>query len=414
MVAVGPARHDLRNIQCKGGVPCTRKFAVLAMSLCVVPQVRAASSSSRQSKCSDLKDTYKAAACCGKPAQTHDYQVVPNPVQRLALGTNPCEGKKPTWPNMDCWNASDVIVAMEQAGADVSPGVVGTVEVTVRPLNTTSNFLQGLCPVNVHWHLGAEHRVTGQFDENGKGPLKAGTPFNKTFNPRRLTVEEFFAEEENERERRLAADVRYGYACHHYDKTDAKFTTPYNWQHCKNMHVGETYEMHWPHSALGACGTPWQYQLPFYDGVFCNYHPDMAPDSGKPAALTSQQIAHAVGVHSQVFTIVNDENYYYPNLMKGMIVNAATNHGQDVIAYTGSSTGTSRGNTINKCSPYSPVTWKVDRTCHMISASSFDKLCADMKQNPDDMTGDIVPHGSRETVFLNLTANNIDESGVVP
>ena len=27
-----------------------------------------------------------------------------------------------------------------------------------------------LCPVNVHWHLGTEHRSAGQYDEGGNGP----------------------------------------------------------------------------------------------------------------------------------------------------------------------------------------------------------------------------------------------------
>ena len=57
--------------------------------------------------------------------------------------------------------------------------------------------------------------------------------------------------------------------CHHYNNSDAKFTTEYKWKHCKDMKVGETYEVHWPHSAAGACNTPNQYQTPFYDGVFC-------------------------------------------------------------------------------------------------------------------------------------------------
>ena len=60
--------------------------------------------------------------------------------------------------------------------------------------------------------------------------------------------------------RRLADDygskeVRGGFRCHHYDPDDAKFTTEYEWKHCVNMEVGETYEVHWPHSAAGACGT---------------------------------------------------------------------------------------------------------------------------------------------------------------
>ena len=40
--------------------------------------------------------------------------------------------------------------------------------------NTEQYFEKGLCPVNVHWHLGTEHRSKG--DEDSKGPMKEGTP----------------------------------------------------------------------------------------------------------------------------------------------------------------------------------------------------------------------------------------------
>merc|ERR1711935_401724 len=94
--------------------------------------------------------------------------------------------------------------------------------------------------------------------------------------------------------------VRDGFRCHHYDAEDEKFTKEYEWKHCVGMEVGETYEVHWPHSAAGACGTINQYQSPFYDGVFCNLPMESF------VALSKQQIASAVGVHGQVFTIVND------------------------------------------------------------------------------------------------------------
>merc|ERR1712242_619022 len=110
------------------------------------------------------------------------------------------------------------------------------------------------------------------------------------------------------------------------------------------------------------------------------------------------------GVQGQVFTIVNDEDYYYPELIRGMIVDSEKDMGQKITVYSGSTTGTSRNNQI--CSSYAPITWQVDRKCHLISASSFDKMCADMLQMRDDMSGDIHPHGSRELVFRNLTANN--------
>jgi len=85
--------------------------------------------------------------------------------------------------------------------------------------------------------------------------------------------------------------------------------------------------------------------------------------------------------------------------------------GKDMVFYTGSTTGDSRSNTI--CSAYAPITWQVDRKCHMISASSFDKMCADMKAQRDDMSEDLHPHGSREVVAASLTANNMKAGSMV-
>merc|ERR1712159_113915 len=101
-----------------------------------------------------------------------------------------------------------------------------------------------------------------------------------------------------------------------------------------------------------------------------------------------------IGVQAQVFTIVNDESYYYPDLFRGMIVDGE--YGKDIGKYTGSTTGTSRNNTI--CSRYTPITWQVDRKCHLISASSFDKMCKDMLAESDDMSADVRPTGARVLV----------------
>jgi hypothetical protein len=329
---------------------------------------------------------------------------------------NPCANaqyEKANWPNKLCVDG-----ALEQAGGDVTEGFDGGLNTSIVPNDKPYHQGHGgaldmgsLCPVNVHWHLGAEHRSQGQFDENGKSPELGGTPNQPYSAPpldggRRLGSDVtdgrrlVWTNETNDR-RLGSSNVRYGFACHHYDDTDPKFTTPYNWQHCIDMHVGETYEVHWPHSVLGACNTAYQYQSKFYDGIFCRYSPTAH------AGLTPQQIASAVGVQSQVFTIVNDETYYYPNLMKGMIVTDAddSDFAKDMAVYSGSSTGTSRDNTI--CSGYSPITWQVDRKCHLISASSFDKMCADMKQNFDDMSMDLHAHGARALVDQDMTANNM-------
>merc|ERR1712107_68246 len=142
--------------------------------------------------------------------------------------------------------------------------------------------------------------------------------------------------------------------------------------------------------AAGMCGSPWQFQSPFYDGVFCV--------DGIITLSPVLNVMHKVGVQAQVFTIVNDEEYYYADLMRGMIKGnfSGDQFGQDMAKYTGSTTGTSRNDDI--CSKFTPITWQVDRKCHLISASSFDKMCADMKQQRDDMGMDLHPHGSRELV----------------
>jgi len=285
----------------------------------------------------------------------------------MLSGDNVCAGKKPTaeyFNNIDCMK-DGVVEALEQAGTNVTKGYKGNLDTAGREPITTSYWEAGLCPVNVHWHLGTEHLSVGQYDEKGKAP----------------------------KHRRLAADARKGFSCHHYDSNDAKFTTEYDWQHCVGMHVGETYEVHWPHSAAGACGTPNQYQSPFYDGVFCK---------DGIVSLDPLNTYMKIGVQAQVFTIVNDEKYFYPDLIRGMIVDGS--YGGDIAKYTGSTTGTSRNNKV--CSRYTPITWQVDRKCHLISASTFDKMCADMKAQRDDMSSDLYAHGSRELVDSKFAADN--------
>jgi Delta carbonic anhydrase len=208
--------------------------------------------------------------------------------------------------------------------------------------------------------LGAEHYSVGEYDENGSGPVSEDP-----------------------------VEARQGFQCHFYDETDAKFTTEYEWEHCLDMEVGQTYEVHWPHSSAGACGTPWQYQSPFLDGVFCI-----------DGIIELKTEAAQVGVAAQVFVVVNDESYYQDDLFNGMMMVDDT----DVAYYTGSTTGTSFNNTV--CSGYTPITWQVDRKCHLISASSFDKMCREMKAQPDDMEVDLDPQGSRELVDDRLAANN--------
>merc|ERR1711990_1134325 len=153
--------------------------------------------------------------------------------------------------NSDCMK-DNIVQVLEQAGANVTKGYKGKLDAGDRTPITAEYSEAGLCPVNVHWHLGAEHYSAGEYDEFGTGPQHSS-----------------IASEESGGSRRAAVPVRLGFRCRKYDQNDRKFTTPYEWKHCDtSMMVGETYEVHWPHSSAGACGTPNQYQTPFYDGVF--------------------------------------------------------------------------------------------------------------------------------------------------
>jgi len=295
---------------------------------------------------------------------------------------NVCAGAKLALENKLC---ADLKVAMPQAGANVTMGYVGDLNVSGLLPNTKPYWQSSMCPVNVHWHLGFEHYSYGEFDEYGNGPH--GNIPRPKWADRDLASNAPGTEHE---------EVQDGFRCHHYDATDAKFTTPYNWQHCNGIEVGETYEVHWPHSAAGACGTVNQYQTPFYDGVFCNLPLESFIE------LAAQDVANAVGVHRQVFTILNDESYFYPGMISGMIIDK--DMGKDIHIYTGSTTGDTCSNEM--CSQYAPITWQVDRKCHMISASSFDKMCYDMKMQRDDMSADLHAHGSGELVKDKLAANN--------
>jgi len=352
--------------------------ALFALPLMLVSSVLAADTAApAASTCGSVKKMYKAAECCkDAAAKVTNFQVVPTP-PTMSTGDNYCAGKKPydAEPGDGYFNNTACLVdgvldALEQAGTNVTKGYTGDINATGRMPITTPYWQAGLCPVNVHWHLGAEHLSVGEYDEEGVGPAASLA-----------------------HGRRLAGDVRPGFKCHKYDIYDAKFTKEYDWQFCKDMRVGETYEVHWPHSAAGACGTPYQYQTPFYDGVFCK---------DNIISLDPLNTYMKIGVQSQVFTIVNDEEFYYPDLMRGMIVDGS--YGSDVAKYTGSTTGTSRSGEV--CSRYTPITWQVDRKCQLISASTFDKMCADMKTQRDDLSGDLHAHGSRELVGSHLAANN--------
>jgi hypothetical protein len=248
--------------------------------------------------------------------------------------------------------------ALEQSPADVTNGAVGLRE----PVGTlvTDYAAAGMCLVNIHWHLGAEHMSEGQYDIQGQEFLDNVYVGKDAGYNRRLLASE--------------GDIQAGWMCDGYDPEDPTMTTEYDWQHCEGMNVGLTYEIHWPHSSAGHCG----HLTDGLGGVFCTSH---APE--------------AIGVQGQVFMVVNDDKYDVDDLSKGMLPS------DNIAMYTGSTTGPSHNNEI--CSPYAPISWHVDRDCHKVSAKSFDNLCKVMKDQ--GMGYDLAPHGSRELVDPQWVSN---------
>merc|ERR1719267_45258 len=145
----------------------------------------------------------------------------------------------------------------------------------------------------------------------------------------------------------------------------------YDWKYCKDMHVGLTYEFHWPHSSLGACQTPWQYQYHFLDGVLCGATMSNL-DIATAGALTSNPPGAYIGVEGQVFTIVNGMGgeAIRPtwDVLNGWDRQSAT----DVAYYQGSTTGDA----------------------------------VQSGANAGDKSRGVAPHGARETVVAALTDPN--------
>ena len=304
---------------------------------------------------------------------------------------NPCEGQKPYhagpgdnyFSNTECFKGT-VSLTLEQAGSNVTKGYKGGLDAGSRVPITEEYEDVGMCAVNVHWHLGSEHLSVGQYDEKGTGPAVNNQSRNNSN-----------ADHPDMRRSLEAKPVDYGFRCHHYDAAKPEYTTPYEWEYCdSSTMVGETYEVHWPHSAAGACGTEWQMQSPFYDGVFCR---------DGIITIAPLNTYKTVGVQGQVFTIVNDEEHMPPeNLMYAAWQDDT--HWKDVAKYTGSTTGTSRNNQV--CSRYTPITWQVDRTCHKVSAKAWDQMCKKMKDQKDDMKDDTHAHGARAFAKKQMVANN--------
>jgi len=263
----------------------------------------------------------------------------------------------------DKWTSSDAPAplacadAQPQSPRDVSTGYSGTLKAKAAAYDGT---VSALTHVNTHYHLGAEHKSSGQYDKL------------HTTTGRKL----------------LSGETEYGFYCDDAVGTlSTAQKTEYNWQYCKETEVGKTYEVHYVYSSGGK---------KIGDGL------------GGAFAVQNNP---TVVVRGQVFHIVNDDDYDLPsgNLMDGMVQtfpgtgSSTTSLSlSDVIVYAGSTTGRSYNND-DSCSPYQ-INWQVDQNCHLISAKSFDAMCKKMKEEYD-MSADTHPHQSRDLVSKALASD---------
>ena len=323
------------------------------------------------------------------------------------FGNNPCIdpdlGLAPLRNDLgdvDCEDSTTGATAGAQSATDVtdySTGAKGDRDPALAPIVDYNDM--GMCTVNVHWHIGAEHRSEGQYDEN----QSFDHPNKDTYagSHRRLASAD--------------GGMRIGHMCKAgkdlWEASDPSVrntdgsVNEYDWKYCKDMHVGLTYEFHWPHSSLGACQTPWQYQYHFLDGVLCGATIDNVDIATASTLLMDK--THGIGVEGQVFTIVNgmggDAVRPTWDVLNGWDRQAIEETKNDatggVAYYQGSTTGDAANNDDVCRGTGNLVTWHQDRKCHTLEASTMDEMCRRMMIiSADDMSPDVAPHGARETV----------------
>ncbi|CAE7569572.1 unnamed protein product [Symbiodinium natans] len=282
--------------------------------------------------CGELKDFYKSEQCCGSPTT-----VLSNPVP----GTPACPYN---------FNKPACNTAEPQTPRDLSTGASGSMVPKAATLtDAQANFLP---LVNVHFHLGAEHKSDAY--NNG------------------TDAEAYDAASSG---RRLAGNPRPGFMCPTDTLTDAQMT-PYTFQYCKgDVQVGKSYEVHYVHSTAGTD-----------NDASDNMNADLLADGLGGAANGRGLLNPMVVVQGQIYQIVNG-GPTVNDLLHGWTV---VGHNNSVM-YSGSTTGQSHDNSV--CSPY-VITWHVDKDCHQVSPESFDNLCKQMK-DLYGMSVDLEPHGSR-------------------
>ncbi|EOD21189.1 hypothetical protein EMIHUDRAFT_241514 [Emiliania huxleyi CCMP1516] len=205
-----------------------------------------------------------------------------------------------------------------QSGADVTVGSSGLLDATLSPVETHFNEA-GMCVVNVHWHLGAEHKNVGTYDIDGEEWMEQHGKTKPKAHGANVVPGHGYGYGNVKGAVPLGEhdDIDPGNFCPGYDEALLLRSPACAQLRTAQLHVGFTYEIHWPHSSLGACGTPWQMQSHFMDGVLCKANEaDMDPGDAVAAVLDGTA---KIGVQGMVVMVVNDAAYDYPewNMMEG-------------------------------------------------------------------------------------------------
>ena len=213
--------------------------------------------------------------------------------------------------------------------------------------------------VNIHFHLGAEHKSNSYNNGTHSEAYDGGA---KDF------------------------QVRPGWMCPISDLNQSQLE-PYSFQHClgPDVLVGKSYEIHYVHSTAGVDANPED-----------DSNSDDLSDGLGGAANGRNQLNPMIVVEALIVHIV--QGAPARDLFNGW---DSVNHDNSVI-YSGSTTGTSHDNV--KCSPY-VITWHVNRECIQVPPESFDELCRVLKVEYNK-TVDIAPQGSRILVDPQYVVNS--------
>jgi hypothetical protein len=258
---------------------------------------------------------------------------------------------------VDCENAE------AQAPRDVSDGYHGLFQTKVQPQPALA--VDKFEHVNLHFHLGAEHRSNGEYDVN----------VSQLHDPKALRFHE------------PKATIRPGYFCN-LQRLNVRESqlTEYKFEACKDVHVGNTYEFHWVFST-GSRGT-------VHGDVVVGRSINIEDGLGGAFEFSMNP---TVIVRAQVCTVVNDDSFDDSDFFLHWNEPAEGS----LVRYVGSTTGASYNNG-DRCSKVE-VSWHVDQKCCIISAKSLDHVCARMRAH--GMHDDVHPHSTRELVDKKLAAD---------